>query len=453
MSAALPPAVRRHRSASGGFSRRLVSLSGFTGRWIRRDLKAFAESLRLLGYAIVEALSMVGFVVTTLLSTRGWVQLGPSFTRLQRNAERQRAWASKRLGRHLTTQYREAADPSKSAGLAPLAVQLQDQSRARDVDWHLANPIATLLGAAIPWALLIHGWVIVASCVGGVLTNLPSLSWGGNGGPVVWYGDIAIYTGYGTLQIALLGTAAILLGGAAARLIQRLHARWVSYMLATDSSGELQERVETLTQTRKTALELQEAEIQRIERDLHDGAQARLVTMGMTLTQVERLLEHDPVAARGLLAAAKGDSAAALKELRHLVRGIRPPVLADRGLADALRSLAATSPIDTRVVSRLPGRLVPTLETALYFAVVELLANATKHSAASEVVIELEADDTWVTSRVTDNGIGGAEETDDGGLAGIRRRLGAFDGHLDVISPVGGPTVATVTVPTPSSEG
>lgn len=186
-----------------------------------------------------------------------------------------------------------------------------------------------------------------------------------------------------------------------------------------------------------------------LERDLHDGAQARLVTMGMTLTQVSRLMEADPGAARALLQEAKGDSSAALAELRSLVRGIRPPILADRGLTEALRSLAAGSPIDTVVTSDLDGPLVPTIETALYFAVAELLANAVKHSAASRIDIELGASPETVTATVTDNGIGGAEETPDGGLAGLRRRLDPYDATLEFISPVGGPTSATVVVPRP----
>lgn len=131
------------------------------------------------------------------------------------------------------------------------------------------------------------------------------------------------------------------------------------------------------------------------------------MTMGMTLTQVSRLMEADPGAARALLQEAKGDSSAALAELRSLVRGIRPPILADRGLAEALRSLAAGSPIDTVVASDLDGPLMPTIETALYFAVAELLANAVKHSAASQVVIELAATRDTITATVTDNGIGG----------------------------------------------
>jgi signal transduction histidine kinase len=325
-------------------------------------------------------------------------------------------------------------------GLAPLGAQLQDRAKARDLDWHLLNPLATAAGMVLPFGAAAFGVYMVTF-------------------PLAWpmWSNYAYFLDYyyfwwdvPTLAIVLLmGFTSLGLAPPLARLIQRLHGRWVSYMLATSSTDSLEQRVATLTETRRTALELQEAEIRRIERDLHDGAQARLVTMGMTLTQAQRLLEHDPDGARAMLAAAKEDSSVALSELRSLVRGIRPPVLADRGLVEAVRSLAAASPIDTRVVSRLDGRLVPTVETALYFAVAELLSNAGKHSAASEVVIELDADDRVVEVVVTDNGLGGAVETDGGGLAGLRQRLAPFDGELEFVSPVGGPTVATVRVPRP----
>ncbi|AQP47141.1 hypothetical protein BW730_06035 [Tessaracoccus aquimaris] len=173
-----------------------------------------------------------------------------------------------------------------------------------------------------------------------------------------------------------------------------------------------------MTTTRRSALELQEAEIRRIERDLHDGAQARIVTMGMTLTQVERLLEIDPEGARLLLATAKSDSSAALQDLRGLVRGIRPPVLADRGLVAAARALAASSPIDMRVEASDSFRLIAPLESALYFTIAELVTNAAKHSGASEIVIDLEDESDWAVARVTDNGIGGVVEGPFGGIAG-----------------------------------
>lgn len=401
------------------------------------------DAARLGWYAFREALTLLHWLVATVLSIVGFGRIEKVFGALRANADRQREWASVQLGRRLIAEYEPTRTPSRTNGLAPLGAQLQDRAKARDLDWHLVNPVATALGLVVPGMLTFYGITMAFAPVAILLFNYEPWMyityWGG-----YFYLDSSNALGFCVLGLLQLGLAPIV-----ARLTQRLHARWVSYMLATSSTASLEERVATLTATRRTALELQEAEIRRIERDLHDGAQARLVTMGMTLTQAQRLLEHDPDGARAMLAAAKEDSSAALSELRSLVRGIRPPVLADRGLVEAVRSLAAASPIETRIVSSLEGRLVPTVETALYFAVAELLSNAGKHSAATEVVIELTADDRVVEAVVTDNGLGGAVETPDGGLAGLRQRLAPFDGELEFISPVGGPTVATVRVPRP----
>ncbi|WP_261993285.1 sensor histidine kinase [Streptomyces sp. 3211.6] len=207
-------------------------------------------------------------------------------------------------------------------------------------------------------------------------------------------------------------------------------------------------------------LDRQAAELRRIERDLHDGAQARLVALGMRLDSATRLLEVDPPTARAALLEVRELSGRALEDLRGLVRGIQPPVLIDRGLGDAVRSLALDSFLDVDVEVRLAGRLPAAVESAAYFAVNELLANAAKHSAAGRVDIRLAHEDEGEEAgargprlrvTVTDDGRGGADPSRGTGLLGVRERLATFDGSLVLHSPQGGPTTVILEIPCASS--
>ena len=183
-----------------------------------------------------------------------------------------------------------------------------------------------------------------------------------------------------------------------------------------------------LTQTRTEALDTGAAEIRRIERDLHDGAQARLVAMGMTLDAAGQIIDTNPEAARALVLEARDASVKALAELRALIRGIHPPVLADRGLADAIRALALDTPARIHLASDLTGRPPAPVESAAYFAVSELLANVSKHAEARQTWVDIRHTDEMLRIGVTDNGHGGAEPARGTGLRGIERRLAAFDG-------------------------
>ncbi|MGH3240132.1 MAG: sensor histidine kinase, partial [Spirillospora sp.] len=184
-----------------------------------------------------------------------------------------------------------------------------------------------------------------------------------------------------------------------------------------------------------------------IERDLHDGAQARLVAMGMSLGAIEHLLDKDPEKARILLAEARASSAKALHELRDLVRGIHPPVLADRGIGDAIKALALDHPLRVEVNADLPARPEPPVESAAYFAVSEILTNAAKHSGASRVWIDVRYEQGMLRISITDDGQGGATLDGGTGLRGLERRIGTFDGVLALSSPVGGPTIVTMELP------
>jgi len=180
---------------------------------------------------------------------------------------------------------------------------------------------------------------------------------------------------------------------------------------------------------------------------LHDGAQARLVAMGMTLDAAGQIIDTNPVAARALLYEARDASVKALAELRDLVRGIHPPVLADRGLADAIRALALDSPLRIELAGELAGRPPAPVESAAYFAVCELLANVSKHAEARQTWIDIRQTDGMLRIGVTDNGRGGADPARGSGLSGIERRLAPFDGILAVSSPLGGPTAVTMEIP------
>jgi signal transduction histidine kinase len=222
-------------------------------------------------------------------------------------------------------------------------------------------------------------------------------------------------------------------------------------LLGLASNADLLRRVQRLTETRAVAVDTAAADLRRLERDLHDGAQARLVALGMNLRAVERLIPASPDAAVALVAEARELSARALTELRELVRGVHPPVLADRGLGDAIRALALDTPMKIDTEIDLPSRLPAPIETACYFAVAEVLTNAVKHSGARDARIVVRHEDGRLRIVVTDFGLGGANPANGSGLAGVEKRLGTFDGIVAVSSPVGGPTMVVMEVPCASS--
>jgi signal transduction histidine kinase len=227
----------------------------------------------------------------------------------------------------------------------------------------------------------------------------------------------------------------------------RAHARLSRALLAPSEKSRLALRVQQLTESRAETVDTQAAELRRIERDLHDGAQARLVSLGMSLALAEQQLVDDPDSARALLTEARTASSAALSELRDLVRGIHPPVLADRGLVGAVQALALAAPIPVTVRAELVVRMPAPVESAAYFAVAEVLANVIKHSRATAAAIELSYDGAHLRAVVSDNGVGGADPASGTGLRGIERRLSAFDGTLEVESPPGGPTRLVMVLP------
>src|SRR4051812_17953648 len=209
---------------------------------------------------------------------------------------------------------------------------------------------------------------------------------------------------------------------------------------------QLEERVEILAQTRAGAVDAAAAELQRIERDLHDGAQARLVALAMDLGMAEERFARDPGGALELVGEAREEAKRALAELRDLARGIRPSMLAERGLGPALTELAGRSPIPAGVDLDVPDKLPAAIENATWFVVSEALANVAKHSEAKHVLVAVGKVDGLVTVEVTDDGKGGAN-AGGSGLLGLRRRVAALDGTLAVDSPAGGPTTIRAELP------
>ena len=249
-------------------------------------------------------------------------------------------------------------------------------------------------------------------------------------------------------QLAVLaGAEASAFLAMAAWLFPRTVVKHGRLLVAPEPNLELEGRVQRLTETRDHALDNAASELRRIERDLHDGAQARLVALGMNLRAVERMLPGSPEAALALVAEARETSVRALNDLRDLIRGICPPVLADRGLGHAVRALALDTPLPVVLDIDLPGRLSAPVESACYFAIAEVLANAVKHSGARQVQLRIRHTDGVLRIEVTDDGIGCADPANGTGLQGIEQRLGTFDGILAVSSPPGGPTMIVMEVP------
>ncbi|MFC5667900.1 sensor histidine kinase [Kitasatospora misakiensis] len=323
--------------------------------------------------------------------------------------------------------YHRSHNVARLAQLLHWAVR--DPATRREMLWLVVSP---LLVAALG--------LVVFGLVGGGLVYLVAVADGYES-----YGPGAGSALFAVLALGLAGLGVLL-----APYAVRGYAEVARRVLDQDgraSHAQLTRRVAELTETRADAVGSQAAELRRIERDLHDGAQARLVAIGMTLGTIEHLMETDPVAARELLSEARQSSARALQELRDLVRGIHPPVLAERGLGDAVRALALDCALPTEVCVSLPDRPPAPVEATAYFSICELLANAAKHSGAEQVWVDIMYRAGRLRVTVTDDGVGVADPTRGTGLRGIERRLGTFDGVLAIDSTSGGPTTITLELP------
>jgi signal transduction histidine kinase len=415
-----------------------------TRDWIRDGLRAVAGGAFAIGLSVLNLPLFVLFLVALVL-TPVW-GIGLMLVPLVAPLVRWRADLSRRLaagaGVAVERPYRPRPEKAVPGSLRRYKWIVTDPATWRDFAWLVPGAVVGLVLGVVSLALPLYG-------LEGIVL-LPLWIWLGTG----WYGYGAVWpietVAQGFLSLPQ-GALILAIGLAAAPYLRRFDAHFAHLFLGPTRNAALRLRVTQLTETRADTVDAQAAELRRIERDLHDGAQVRLVSLGMTIGLAEELVDRDPATARKLLAEAREASSSALVELRHLVRGIHPPVLAERGLDGAVRALALSLPIPAGVDSNLTQRLATPLESAVYFTIAEALTNVTRHSGATFAYVSLQRVGDTLHVEVGDDGRGGADPSGGTGLLGIGRRLAAFDGTMMLSSPPGGPTIVTMELPCVSS--
>jgi signal transduction histidine kinase len=410
-------------------------------KWFNRSIRAFYEGWQQTFFALIMlvplALTLIGMagVVTVVL-----IPLFQAITLSTRQlTNTYRAALGKLTGTPIPVPYAAAPPPDdqqhpwSAKNLERVRWLFEDPATWQDLVWMLLNPIMCVFTVLLPGVLAIYAPTVISFSwlihpeIGPMFGSWRLLD------PTAFLGNYA-WLG---LPAGLLIAAWML--ATAPNNLKGLYA-FSAALLAPTRDIQVSEQVADLTNA-------QEAELRRIERDLHDGAQARMVAVGMTLRTVERLLDTNPDAVRELIVEARETSAAALRDLRALVRGIHPPILAERGLTDALRAVALQTPLAVDVRIDLPEPVEPPIEAAVYFAVCELLTNTTKHAHAEHASLTLRLVGDGIIVTVGDDGRGGADPDLGSGLRGIRRRLASFNGTLAINSPAGGPTTAIMEIP------
>lgn len=392
--------------------------------------------------AILAAVCVAAFA-STLAAGLGLLVIPLVMAVVRWSAERYRD-AAGLVGERPPTPYlpppapREEAWPLRRARLTRWIVT--DSATWRDLLWLPANVIVGAPLAGLAPLLVLYG-------LSGVLlpVSFPLIDRRFGAGETHFL--FLEVTGIGEALLAVpLGLAVAALGLWTVPATLRLHGRFTRALLGP-TREQLRRRLHAVTASRSTAVDSGAADLRRIERDLHDGVQARLLALGMNLTAIQRLIREDPGAAEALVRETRESSGKALSELRDLVRGIVPPVLADRGLPDAVHALALDLPLRIEVDAELPGRAPAPVESAVYFAVSEALTNVIKHAGATAASVRVRYTRGLLRAEVTDDGVGGADPASGSGLSGLEQRLAPFDGIVAVNSPPGGPTVVVVEVP------
>lgn len=383
-------------------------------------------------FTLAFVLTVVGFATFVLGVGMPLLWVAMNVVRVGASAER--AWVQVALRTDIPKPYRERID-------GPLWQKWKHQF-TDPATWRDFGYLALLVPVgALEFASLIAMWSIVAA-----LVAVPF--WIGYAPFAVVVGEFwTIDSFYSALPVAAIGLALIPFALWGTRSLGALHGRMARAMLGPTRADQLAIEAERLQSSRARGVEAAEAERRRIERDLHDGAQQRLVAVAMGLGRAKSKLDSDPEAAAALIAEAHADAKLAIKELRDLARGIYPSVLGDRGLDPALSALAARVPIEVELSVDVDPRPPTAVESAAYFTVGEALTNITKHSNATRATVRVNRIETGVLVEVTDNGQGGAELKPGGGLAGLADRAATIDGVVVVVSPPGGPTVIRAELP------
>jgi len=404
--------------------------------WYANAAIGLGSMIGIFAFATIASIVSLGF--TTLLAGIGvlFIAIAIEGSRLVARIERWRAYLGE-PARPAAHPYR----PLRGGFLDVLRAEFADESRWRDVLYVGINLPLSIIEVAVVGAM----WVLS-------LSLLTSPIWydamAGSTSP--WFlGLLASRDAAFVFLRALVGLALLPVAASLSQLVMALHRAVVAGLLCTSESRELRRQVETLKQSRSAVLDVEASELHRIERDLHDGAQQRLVMLTIDLGLASERIESDPVAAKALILEGQAEAREALAEIRDLVRGIAPSILLDRGLVAALDSIAARGPVPTTITSALaPGERLPAAtERTAYFVATEALANVAKHSGARHSVVRCHRDGSRLVVEVWDDGHGGATMEPGGGLEGLASRVAGVDGTFSLSSPVGGPTVVRAEIP------
>jgi signal transduction histidine kinase len=341
-----------------------------------------------------------------------------------------------------------------------LGVRIEEPTRRRASDRTLLQRLVVPFRDRTTWKELAYLWLVgpvysvisftlavVAWSVPLWLLSLPAyaIAWPA-AGPEVWTG-FRIDTARESFAGAAIGLVLLPFAPRIVRLLSRGDVALLRGLLSPSKADVLADRVDELRETQARSVDIAIADRRQIERDLHDGAQQRLLSLGMDLGMALEKFEDDPEAARALVGDAHEELQRAIGELRNLARGIHPAVLTDRGLDAALSSLAARSTVPVQLDVRLDRRPPASAEATAYFIVAEALTNAARHAHASRVDVRVRLEDGALRIDVADDGVGGATETHGGGLIGLADRASSVEGSLRVTSPPGGPTVVSAELP------